>query len=155
MHFFSSPLALHATCTLNNKQIVGIALSARSKPGVSLEVVGEDPNGSLEKQISEWITCYIRKEPAKQALPLLWPPMGSFTRRALEIVQEISFGSTLTYGEIARLLGKPKSARAIGNACGANPFLLCIPCHRVVGAGNKLGGFRAGLEIKSQLLAHE
>jgi O-6-methylguanine DNA methyltransferase len=59
-----------------------------------------------------------------------------------------------TYGEIAAALGKPGAARAVGNACGANPLPLYIPCHRVV-AGNGLGGFTSGLAWKRALLKAE
>ena len=90
------------------------------------------------------------------ALPALQPDArGSFTLRLLAALQEIPRGVTATYGELARRLGKPGAARAIGNACGANPLPLFIPCHRVVAAGGAPGGFSAGLAWKKFLLASE
>lgn len=81
----------------------------------------------------------------------------AFQRRVWQTISAIPRGSTATYGELARKLGS--APRAVGQACGANPYPLVVPCHRVVGAG-ELGGFahaRDGLllEIKRWLLRHE
>jgi methylated-DNA-[protein]-cysteine S-methyltransferase len=72
----------------------------------------------------------------------------------------IPFGNVLTYGDIARVIANnhniPKmSAQAVGNAVGSNPICLIIPCHRVVGANNRLGGYGGGLENKKALLRLE
>ncbi len=68
---------------------------------------------------------------------------------------EIPPGRTTTYGELARRIGKPKAARAVGAAVGANPISLIIPCHRVIGASGDLTGYAGGLEVKKFLLEHE
>ena len=70
-------------------------------------------------------------------------------------LRQIPHGRVATYGEIAALLGKPRGARAVGQACGSNPVVLFIPCHRVVAAHGKLGGFSSGLKLKKDLLQHE
>jgi methylated-DNA-[protein]-cysteine S-methyltransferase len=70
-------------------------------------------------------------------------------------LQEIPYGSTRTYGEVAAHIGHPKAARATGMACNRNPLLLVVPCHRVVGAGGSLTGFACGLDIKRHLLEME
>lgn len=93
-------------------------------------------------------------------LPPAAPPLGlgtagAFTARVLAQLQRIPRGQTATYGAIARRLGAPRAARAVGTACGANPLPLFIPCHRVVAAGGALGGFSAGLAWKKFLLARE
>lgn len=80
--------------------------------------------------------------------------LAPFQRRVLEEVMRIPRGATLTYGELARRIGNPKAARAVGNALKKNPLPLIIPCHRVVGA-NGLGGYTGGLEIKLKLLTFE
>jgi O-6-methylguanine DNA methyltransferase len=67
----------------------------------------------------------------------------------------IPFGETRTYQELAHAIGRPKATRAVGTALGANPFLVLIPCHRVLRADGSLGGFAAGLEAKARLLACE
>ncbi len=65
------------------------------------------------------------------------------------------FGTTCSYGDIARRLGKPSSARAVGAATGQNPIALIIPCHRVIGADGAITGYAFGLERKEKLLAFE
>jgi len=72
-----------------------------------------------------------------------------------QALRGIGFGQTRTYGEIAAALGKPGAARAVGRACGKNPLLIVIPCHRVIGSGGKMTGFAAGIEIKRALLSLE
>jgi methylated-DNA-[protein]-cysteine S-methyltransferase len=68
---------------------------------------------------------------------------------------DIPFGQTTTYGELARRLGKPAAARAVGAANGANPIPIVIPCHRVIGSHGALVGFGGGLPVKRWLLEHE
>lgn len=70
-------------------------------------------------------------------------------------LREIPFGGTLTYGELARLLGRPGASRAVGAACGANPIAILVPCHRVIPADGGLGGYRWGAERKRRLLDFE
>jgi O-6-methylguanine DNA methyltransferase len=77
-----------------------------------------------------------------------------FAKDVLRKVKKIAYGKTLTYGEIAASLGKPRAARAVGAANGANPLPIIIPCHRVV-ASNGLGGYGGGLPMKRKLLNHE
>src|SRR5688572_12719834 len=78
-----------------------------------------------------------------------------FRRRVWTVLQQIPLGETLTYGEVATELGQPSASRAVGGACRANPIPLLIPCHRVLGYGNTLGGFSGGLPWKRRLLAIE
>ena len=70
-------------------------------------------------------------------------------------MRKISMGQTKSYGEIARAIGRPKAVRAVGGACGANPIPVLIPCHRVLAANGKIGGFSGGLDRKYDLLARE
>ena len=79
---------------------------------------------------------------------------SAFQRAVWAGLREIPAGSTMTYGQLATHLGRPAAARAIGGACGANRAALFIPCHRVV-AGQGLGGFAWGTEVKQSLLARE
>jgi O-6-methylguanine DNA methyltransferase len=69
--------------------------------------------------------------------------------------RRIPYGRTVSYGELARRVGRPRAARAVGAAMGANPLLLIVPCHRVVGADGSLTGFGCGLEVKERLLRLE
>jgi O-6-methylguanine DNA methyltransferase len=68
---------------------------------------------------------------------------------------EIPYGEVRTYSEIARAIGRPKAVRAVGTANGSNPLSLIVPCHRVVAAGGKLGGYGGGLPLKKKLLVME
>ncbi|MCR6486635.1 methylated-DNA--[protein]-cysteine S-methyltransferase [Amycolatopsis sp. OK19-0408] len=80
-----------------------------------------------------------------------------FHRRAYEVARTIPPGKTLTYGDIAHRLGMPGSAQAVGQAMGHNPFPIIVPCHRVLAAGGKDGGFsaRGGVETKRRMLVIE
>jgi len=78
-----------------------------------------------------------------------------FQQQVWNTLRKIARGRTKSYGEIARAVGKPKAVRAVGGACGANPIPVLVPCHRVVAANGKLGGFSGGLNRKRSLLMRE
>ncbi|GAB4243251.1 MAG: methylated-DNA--[protein]-cysteine S-methyltransferase [Acidobacteriota bacterium] len=78
-----------------------------------------------------------------------------FQERVWRLLLEIPYGATKTYGELARELGNPRSCRAVGRAAAQNPVPILVPCHRLVGAGGRLVGFSAGLELKERLLEIE
>lgn len=79
----------------------------------------------------------------------------SFQKLVWDALTKIPFGTTVTYADIAKMIGNPKAVRAVGGAIGANPILMIIPCHRVIGSSGKLTGFSSGLENKVLLLKHE
>ncbi len=79
----------------------------------------------------------------------------SFQKSVWNAMRKIPYGHTKTYAEIARKIGKPKAVRAVGSACGKNPLLVLVPCHRVIGSNRTLGGFSAGISAKKLLLAYE
>jgi methylated-DNA-[protein]-cysteine S-methyltransferase len=81
--------------------------------------------------------------------------MHPFAREVLTAIAKVGFGRVATYGEIAKRLGKPSAARAVGAALGSNPIPIVVPCHRVVGAGGKLTGYAGGLHRKEWLLTLE
>jgi methylated-DNA-[protein]-cysteine S-methyltransferase len=83
--------------------------------------------------------------------------LSDLQRRVYDVARTIPFGATLTYGEIAERLGDRALARDVGEALGDNPFPIIVPCHRVLAAGNKMGGFSApgGVRTKLQLLSIE
>lgn len=78
-----------------------------------------------------------------------------FQRRVWEVLAEIPYGQTVTYGEIAKKLGKPSACRAVGAANGKNPISIFLPCHRVIGTNGKLTGYAGGLPAKELLLKLE
>jgi O-6-methylguanine DNA methyltransferase len=87
------------------------------------------------------------------------PPLDlagtEFQKSVWNALRKISSGKTKSYGEIARAIGRPKAVRAVGGACVANPVPVLVPCHRVLAANKKLGGFSGGLDWKRSLLARE
>ncbi|MFZ9817675.1 MAG: methylated-DNA--[protein]-cysteine S-methyltransferase [Ilumatobacteraceae bacterium] len=78
-----------------------------------------------------------------------------FQRAAWEAMRKIPFGTTISYGDQARSMGKPKAFRAVGSANGRNPIPIIVPCHRVVAGDGSLGGYSLGLAMKRKLLALE
>jgi AraC family transcriptional regulator of adaptative response/methylated-DNA-[protein]-cysteine methyltransferase len=80
---------------------------------------------------------------------------SEFRRRVWDALAAIPRGATRSYGDVARSIGMPRAARAVANACGANPVAVAIPCHRVVASDGGLGGYHWGVERKRALLARE
>ena len=108
------------------------------------------PFGAAIAQLGE----YFAGRRVRFDLPLA--PRGTeFQRRVWHALRQIPYGETISYGELARRIGKPSASRAVGLANGANPLPILIPCHRVIGADGSLTGFGGGLPIKRKLLALE
>lgn len=125
-----------------------IDLHAQHPPGEWTEQA--EPLAQGIRQLNE----YFRRERRVFDLPLA-PEGTAFQQRVWGALQQIPFGETITYGELAARIGNPAAGRAVGAANGRNPIPIVIPCHRVIGAGGKLTGFGGGLEMKAWLLAHE
>jgi len=151
---------------------MGRVLVACTERGISAVYLG-DGDAALERALrkeyprasiragaraaSDWVRAIVRY--LDQGAPGLDLPLDvqatAFQRRVWEALRRIPCGSTRSYGEIARALGRPKAARAVARACATNPVSLVIPCHRVVREDGGLGGYRWGIERKKSLLAHE
>lgn len=102
----------------------------------------------------EQLTAYFAGE--RQDFDLKLKPTGTeFQLRVLEELQRIPYGTTCSYSDIARRIGRPKAVRAVGAANGRNPIPIIIPCHRVIGASGDLTGFGGGLPTKEALLRLE
>lgn len=112
----------------------------------------EDPSAfpDARKQLGEYFAGKLKTFRLKLA-----PHGTAFQLDVLKALQDIPYGKTLSYGELARKLGRPKSYRAVGAANGRNPLPIVIPCHRVVGSNGSLTGFGGGLSAKKHLLALE
>ncbi|MBR9837398.1 MAG: methylated-DNA--[protein]-cysteine S-methyltransferase [Rhodobacteraceae bacterium] len=85
----------------------------------------------------------------------LAPQGTAFQTRVWQLLAEIPYGTTRSYGALATELGTPKASRAVGAANGANPIPIILPCHRVIGQDGALTGFGGGVEVKRVLLQHE
>ena len=108
----------------------------------------------LLHEAEQQIMAYL--EGKRQQLDFPIRMMGTpFQQRVWHALQQIPYGTTRTYGEIATSIGNPRASRAVGMACNKNPLLLIVPCHRVVGANGKLTGFAYGTDAKQWLLELE
>ena len=85
----------------------------------------------------------------------LLPEGPDFDQKVWKALCDIPFGTTTSYGAIAKTIGHPTAARAVGTANGANPIALIVPCHRVIGSDGSLTGYGGGLPLKRKLLEHE
>lgn len=101
-----------------------------------------------------YILSLFKGRPGKPPL-FDWPKAAPFTLRVWRALTALPSGSVVGYGELARKVGRPGSARAVGRACGANPLPLFIPCHRVQAGDGGLGGYSGGLPWKRLLLDRE
>ncbi|TDB69608.1 methylated-DNA--[protein]-cysteine S-methyltransferase [Micromonospora sp. KC721] len=115
----------------------------------------EQPVDEVDRQVVAELRAYFAGELEGFTVPVE-PPRGSdFERAVWREMTRIPYGETLTYGEVARRVGDPGAARAVGVACNRNPIPVLVPCHRIVGAGGKLVGFGGGLDRKVKLLELE
>jgi methylated-DNA-[protein]-cysteine S-methyltransferase len=138
---------------------LGVRLAGDMIAGIEFLGAGLTRNArcALGREVTTQLTAYLRDPLTPFDLPLA--AAGTLHQRTVwQVMRTISPGSTLTYGEVAAQIGS--SPRAVGCACGANPFPVVIPCHRIVAAGGRLGGFAHSTSgflpgIKRWLLAHE
>ena len=116
-----------------------------------------DPPARVQDALDQIVALLNGEASDLSSVELDMTGVPPFHRRVYELIRTVPPGETMTYGEAATLLGSPGAARAVGQAMRRNPFPLVVPCHRVVAAGGKLGGFSAngGLATKAQLLALE
>jgi len=116
-----------------------------------------DPPADVQRAI-EAIVALLEGEPVDLGDVVLDPTgVPDFHRRVYAVARTIAPGTTLTYGEVARRIGEPGAARAVGQALGQNPFAIIVPCHRVLAAEGGIGGFSAGggRSTKRRMLAIE
>ena len=113
-------------------------------------IYSEKPFAAAREQLTDYFAGNL------QSFDLKLRPAGTeFQRKVLDELQKIPYGTTTSYGDIARKIGNPKAMRAVGAANGRNPIPIIIPCHRVIGSSGDLVGFGGGLPTKEALLRHE
>jgi O-6-methylguanine DNA methyltransferase len=119
----------------------------------------EFPGAVIRADAPEEMTREVREyaEGQRRAfeLPLDLSRVKPFQRAVLTAIQKIPFGETRSYGWVARAIGKPRASRAVGQALGANPIPIIIPCHRIIASDGSLGGYGGGLPLKRKLLTLE
>ncbi|MCB2225382.1 MAG: methylated-DNA--[protein]-cysteine S-methyltransferase [Desulfarculaceae bacterium] len=123
---------------------------AKRAPGVALREVPAE-----ETKAGRQIASYFAGSRAKLSAAVDLEGLTEFTRDVLKTTCDIPRGQTLSYGEVARIIGRPRAARAVGQALHNNPVPLFVPCHRVVGSTGALTGFGSGVPIKEALLKLE
>jgi AraC family transcriptional regulator of adaptative response/methylated-DNA-[protein]-cysteine methyltransferase len=151
---------------------LGSVLVARSEQGLCAILLGDNAE-SLSEELAERFpgerlvrTDGAFQELVGQVVQLTETPGrpldlfldlrgSSFQRRVWQALRDIPAGTTASYGEIATRIGAPRSARAVAQACAANPLAVAIPCHRVVRSDGRISGYRWGTERKRALLERE
>ena len=123
-------------------------LAARVSPRIVAEHGELDP---LRRQLDE----YFAGRRHGFEVPIDWSLSAGFTQRILQAIAAIPYGEVSNYRDVAARAGNPKATRAAGNACGANPIPIVVPCHRVLRTGGGLGGYTGGVEKKETLLRLE
>lgn len=109
---------------------------------------------ALLPTVREQLAAYFAGKLSEFDVPLA-PQTTPFQGRVLDELRKVPYGTTISYGELARRAGNPRGARAAGMAVARNPVPVVIPCHRVIGADGSLTGFGGGVQRKRWLLAHE
>ena len=115
---------------------------------------GKSPDNPTISQAKRELTDYFAGELKQFSVPLDWQGTA-FQQSVWEALTHIPYGETVSYADVARAIGRPKSARPTGGAVGANPLPIIVPCHRVIGSDQSLTGFTGGLSIKVALLELE
>ena len=115
---------------------------------------GRSGHRSTERLVAQQLSEYFAGK--RQAFDLPLALHGTeFQLAVWNELLRVPYGETITYGELARRIGRPSAIRAVGAANGANPIPVIVPCHRVIGSNGTLTGYGGGIERKQWLLAHE
>ena len=130
-----------------------IGFSRNGKPQRPEAGWTESSTGALAETVRQ-LREYFAGKRTEFDLPLA-PEGTDFQRKVWRTLQEIPYGETISYGELAKRVGNPKASRAVGSANGKNRIPIVIPCHRVIAGDGTLGGFGGGLPTKEKLLALE
>lgn len=159
--FYETPLGAMALLEDARGTLVRAILPGRSKTRMRREIFRLDPAArevSPRGDRKRLLAGYWKEGAAPLSrIPLAWDRMTPFARSVYRSARRIPAGETRSYGWVARDLGRPRAARAVGAALAANPVPLFVPCHRVVASDGRLTGFSApgGLALKRRLLALE
>ena len=144
--------------------VIGVQLPERSAEATRIRLMRHCPNAEeieppkhIQRGIDDIAALLAGQKKSLRAIQLDMSRVQTFNARVYETTRAIPPGATRTYGEIARAIGEPEGARAVGQALGRNPFAIVVPCHRVVGADGRLVGFSAsgGLKTKLKMLKIE
>ena len=144
---FRAGYSANGLARLNFPPPGGHSLPARGEPSAQMQ--------RWHRQTTRAVNAVLAGKDADVLPPLDLSAGTDFQQAVWQAMRQIRAGATRSYGEIARALGSPQAVRAVGGACGANPIPVLVPCHRVLAANQKIGGFSGGLDWKRKLLARE
>jgi len=151
-----SPVGL-LTLTSDGERLVSIWFDDHQFPTRvdAQRAQGRGAEDSVLRRARKELDEYFSGKRQRFEVPLAARGGTNFQRSVWLALAAIPYGTTVTYGEIARRIGAPTSVRAVGGAVGANPLSIVVPCHRVIGANGTLTGFGGGLDRKKYLLGLE
>lgn len=158
IHYYDSPLG-RITLASDGEKLSGLWFDGQKYYGSTLSEQNEQRELSIFNQAGQWLDLYFSGQK-----PDFTPPLSMettpFRRAVWEIMLQIPYGQTMTYGAIAREIAEQRgigqmSAHAVGGAVSHNPISLIIPCHRVVGTNGSLTGYAGGIDKKVRLLTLE
>lgn len=158
VYFYESPLG-KITLGSDGKSLISLCFEGEKYYCENFSEKYVEKNLKVFENVKSWLDIYFSgKQPT--FMPEIKLNGSDFRVDVWNILQEIPYGETITYGEIAKKLAKSKemkciSAQAIGGTVGHNPISIIIPCHRVIGANNNLTGYAGGLDKKMELLKLE
>jgi methylated-DNA-[protein]-cysteine S-methyltransferase len=142
----------------SERGVLGLQLPERSETATRTRLMRHCPTAEdatppkhIQRAIEEIAALMQGEKKSLRAIQLDMSRVNAFCVRVYETTRAIPPGATRTYGDIARAIGDPDGARAVGQALGRNPFAIIVPCHRVVGANDKLVGFSANGGIRTKL----
>jgi O-6-methylguanine DNA methyltransferase len=150
-------LAVHAWASdvgLAAVRVGDVPERARTGP-IPVEGIELGEPGPLLEGLARALASYLDGRALEWEGSLDLRGVTAFHLQVFEVVRRIPFGTTCTYGQVARELGRPLAVRAVGGALARNPFPIVVPCHRVLREGGKLGGYGCGIEVKQRLLELE
>ncbi len=157
---FDSPLGV-VTLAAKGDALVGLWIEGQTRFLLSnQEEISAQSDAAALIRAKDWLVCYFGGEKPSITELRLAPKGSAFDKRVWEILCEIPYGETVSYGAIAKRIAKERglarmSAQAVGGAVGRNPISVIIPCHRVVGSNGSLTGYAGGIDKKIWLLSHE
>ena len=154
-HFFTYTTVIGpVTIADNGSAITHLFIGASFTEMFDAEANAVRTETLLIQEAHRQLEAYLKG--TRQSFDIPLAPNGTdFQQKVWNVLREIPYGTTQTYGAIARAIGSPRASRAVGTACGRNPILILTPCHRVIGTNGKLTGFAAGLDLKAALLKLE
>ena len=155
---YTSPLG-EILLAADERGLTGLWLEGQKSDPAGLPAAHEERRTPILAEAARWLDVYFSgQEP--DFLPPLHPPGSEFQLAVWELLLQIPYGQTTTYGALAKQLaeingGKRVSAQAVGGAVGHNPVSIIVPCHRVVGSDGSLTGYAGGIDKKMRLLTLE